>query len=265
MPNIRPLKAEDWDEFQTMDKDLFPDDAVEEDWFKNRIERDGAFALIQNGRIIGNLIVARFGEDEAHLGRIGVSKSQQGKGYGSILMEYAIDWFCEQGGIREAHLYTQDFNKSAQRLYMKYGFKRSGTTWSYYVPYASIEPRKKYTCQEIQEEEIDSVGGMFSSLPPGQIRRFLTYDEHLVLTLKDLNGNIAGVCRFTPGFPGCMPFEITSIDCFDDFLSGLMMFKLPEHDYCRVTFTDNTKLAEICEKREYRLHHRLHKMSLSLD
>ncbi|MFX1607075.1 MAG: GNAT family N-acetyltransferase, partial [Promethearchaeota archaeon] len=216
------------------------------------------------GRIIGNLIVARFGEDEAHLARIGVSKSHQGKGYGSLLMEHAIDWFHEQGGISAAHLYTQDFNKTAQNLYKKYGFTRAGTTWHYFVPYDSIESKKKYTCQEILEEEIDSVGDRFPSLPPEQIRRFLTYDEYLILTLKDLKGDIAGVCRFTPAFPGCFPFEITDVNGFDDFVDGLREFKHPEHDYCRVTFTDIPQLAKLCERRNYRLHHRLHKMTLSL-
>ena len=264
MPDIRPAKSEDWDEFHVMDLEVFPDDAMKEDWFKKRTERDGSFVLIQDDRIIGNLIVARFGDDEAHLGRIAVAKSHQGKGFGSMLMEYAIDWFRKQGGIRVAHLYTQDFNESAQGLYKKYGFKRSGTTWSYYVPYDSVEPNKKHTCQKIQKEEIDSVGSRWSSLPPEQIRRFLATEEQDVLTLKDMEGNIEGVCRFTPSFPGCFPFEITSLDCFDDFLAGLMEFKLPEHDYLRVTFTDLPDLANLCDKREYRLHHRLHKMSLAL-
>ena len=265
MPDIRPMKPEDWDEFHEMDLELFPDDSMRENWFKARTERDGVFALMQDGRIIGNLIVARFGQDEAHLGRIGVSKSHQGKGFGSMLMEYAIDWFDKQGGIRAVYLYTQDFNETAQGLYKKYGFKRAGTTWSYYVPYDSIEPEKKYTCEKIQEDEIDSVGSKFLSMPAEQIRRFLTYDEFLVLTLKDRSGSIEGACRFTPSFPGCFPFEISSTECFDDFIEGLMKFKLPEHDNLRVTFTDIPDLADICEQREYRLHHRLHKMSLQME
>lgn len=145
MPNIRPMKAEDWEEFHEMDLELFPDDAMEEKRFKERIEHDGCFALIQDGRIIGNLIVSHFGKDEAHLGRIGVSKSHQGKGYGSMLMEYAINWFREQGGIKVAHLCTQDFNETAQGLYKKFGFKRTGTSWHYFVPYDSVEPVNKYT------------------------------------------------------------------------------------------------------------------------
>ena len=264
MPEIRPMKAEDWTQLHEMDVEIFPDDSLQEDWLKKRVERDGCFVLIQDGQIVGNLIVARFGEDEGHLGRIGIAKSQQGKGYGSMLMEYAIDWFRREGEIREVHLYTQDFNKTAQSLYKKYGFKKSGTTWHYFVPHDSVKPKNKHTCQEIQESEIELVGKMFPSLPVKQIRRFLTYEEFHVLTLKDKDGNIQGACRFTPSFPGCFPFEITELDCFDDFIAGMKKFSLSEYDYCRITFTDIPELAELCEDREYRLHHRLHKMTLSL-
>ena len=264
MPNIRPLKTTDRDEFQLMDQEIFPDDAVEEDWFNNRVNLDGAFALVEDGRIIGNLIVTPFGEDEAVLGRIGVAKSHQGKGYGSLLMEYAIDWFQEQGGIRAVHLYTQDFNKTAQSLYKKYGFKRIGTTWHYFVPYTSIEPKNRYTCHEIQEEEIESVVKIFPSIPAQIIRAYIARENEIFIVLKNKEGDIHGACRFTPSFPGCMPFEITDLECFDDFMFGLMGFKLQEHDYCRVTFTDNPELANLCERRDYRLHHRLHKMELTL-
>ncbi len=265
MPDIRPMKAEDWEQIHEMDLEIFPDDPIEEDWFRKRVEREGCFVLDQDDQIIGNLIVSRFGVDAAHLGRIGIAKSKQGKGYGSMLMAYAIEWFQKKGEIREVHLYTQDFNETAQNLYKKYGFRRVGTTWHYFVPYDSTEPRNKYTCQEIQESEIELVGQKFTSLPTEQIRRFLTYEEFRVLTLKDNEGNIEGACRFTPSFPGCFPFEVTSVECFDDFMVGLLDFKLPEHDYCRVTFTDIPELVELCEKRNYRLHHRLHKMALTID
>ncbi|MHA2353435.1 MAG: GNAT family N-acetyltransferase [Candidatus Thorarchaeota archaeon] len=264
MPHFRPMKAEDWNEFHKMDAEILPDDQIREEFFRKRVDHEGFFALIDEGQIVGYLIVARYGEDEAHLGRIGVVKAHQRKGFGSMLMQHAIDWFREQGGIRAAHLYTQDFNKSAQSLYKKFGFKRAGTTWSYFVPYDSVEPIDKYTCQEIQEKEIDSVGSMFPSLPAEQIRKFMTSDEFRVLTLKDDSGKIKGACRFTPSFPGCLPFEITDVECFDDFVLGMKEFSLPEYDYCRVTFTDLPELANLCEKREYRLHHRLHKMTLML-
>jgi ribosomal protein S18 acetylase RimI-like enzyme len=264
MPNIRPMKAEDWEEFHKMDVEIFPDDAMEEESFRKRVDGDGCFVLTLDGQIIGNLIVNRFGKDGGYLGRIGVVEAHRGKGFGSVLLDYALDWFHKEGGIRTVQLQA-DLNEAAQGLYKKYGFKKAGTTFHYFVPYDSVEPQQKYTCQEIQEDEIESVGKQFSSIPAEVIRRFLASDDYHVLTLKDMNGNIEGVCRFTPSFPGCFPFEITSVDCFDDFVAGLMEFKLLEHDYCRVTFTDIPELAELCEKREYRLHHRLHKMSLQLE
>jgi predicted GNAT family acetyltransferase len=214
-------------------------------------------------KIIGNLIVARFGKEEGYLNRIGVAKEHQGKGFGSKLMEYAIDWFRQEGGIKTVHLHA-DLNEAAQGMYRKHGFTKIGTTWHYFVPFDSLEPIQKYTCHEIQDDEIDSVGSRFPSIPPETIRRFLTNEKQHVLTLKDENENIAGVCRFTPGFPGCFPFEITNIDCFDDFVFGIKEFSIPEYDYCRVTFTDIPELADLCEKRDYRIHHILYKMSLEL-
>lgn len=264
MPTIRAMQNEDWEEFHKMDAEIFTEDGIEEKFFKRRVDHDGFFALTQDGQIIGNLIVNRFGKDEAHLGRVGVSQAEQGKGYGSLLMQRAIEWFQNEGGIREVHLYTQDFNESAQNLYTKFGFKRTGTTWHYFVPYDTLKPIGKYTCYEIQDDEIESVGSRFPSMPPDAIRRFLTFDDQHVLTLKDENDNVVGVCRFTESFPGCFPFEITEVECFDDFLNGIKKFSLSEFDYCRVTYTDLPELAELCEKRGYRLHLRLHKMSLHL-
>ena len=264
MPHIRPMKADDWEGFQKLDLEVFPRDPVKEGWFVKRTQQPGCFALVQDGEIIGQLFVTRFGADEAHLGRIGVAKAHQGKGYGSMLLDCAVRWFQKEGGIRAAHLYTEDYNEVAQGLYKKYGFKRIGTTWHYFVPYDSVEPKYKYTCHEIKEEEVDSVAKTFPSIPAEVIRRYVAHEKDVFIVLKDKEGSIQGACRFTPSFPGCMPFEITKLECFDDFVAGLKEFKLQEHDYCRVTFTDNQELADLCQERGYRLHHRLHKMELTL-
>jgi GNAT superfamily N-acetyltransferase len=258
------MKAEDWDQFHRMDVEIFPDDAVKEESFIKSVEGDGCFALTLDGKIIGNLDVARFGKDEGYLRRIGVVKTHRGKGLGSMLIDCALDWFRKQDNIRTIHLHA-DLNEAALGLYKKSGFKKVGTTWHYFVPYDSVEPQQKYVCQEIHKDEIESVGKQFPSLPVEQIRRFLASNEYHVLTLKDKSGRIEGVCRFTPSFPGCFPFEISDLECFDDFVIGIREFGLPEYDYCRVTFTNIPELAELCKEREYRLHHCLHKMSLTLD
>ncbi len=265
MADIRPMKPEDWEELRMMDVEIFPDDPLEEESFRKWIGRDGCFVLLHNGQIAGNLIVARFGQDEGHLGRIGVAKAHQKRGFGSVLMEYAVNWFKKQGGIRQVHLYTQDFNVSAQTLYKKYGFEKTGTTWHFFIPYDSVSPKHEYSCQIIQDDEIELVGEKFPELPAEQIRRYLSDEEYIVLTLKDRSGYILGACRFTPSFPGCFPFKITHTGCFDDFINGMREFSLPKYDYVRATFTDLPELAILCESRDYKLHHRLFKMTLKLD
>ena len=85
-----------------------------------------------------------------------------------------------------------------------------------------------------------------------------------MLTLKDKNSRIVGACRFDPQFPGCFPFEIAETESFDDFINGLRSHSLPTFDYIRITFTDQPKLAELCEERGYKLHHRLYQMMADL-
>lgn len=264
-PLIRPMTIEDWNFFHKFDIEIFPDDSMSEEWFRKRLERNGFFTLEFSGQLIGQLILAPFGESEGHLGRIGVGRDHWGKGYGNLLMKYAIEWFRKYKGVKQIHLYTQDNNKVAQNLYKKYGFIISGRTWHYFIPFSSLRPLNNYTCQEILDDEIDPVGEKYAPLPATQIKRFLTSEEFHVLTLKNKIGEIVGACRFTPIFPGCFPFVIENIDTFDDFLVSLKQYSLRDFDYVRITFTDYPKLAQRCEERMYKLHHRLYKMTLSLD
>jgi predicted GNAT family acetyltransferase len=214
--------------------------------------------------MIGYLMVQRYGKDEGYVGRIGVREEHRGKGFGRMLMDHGIEWFRNQGDIKAVHLQA-DLNEAALGLYKNTGFKQVGTTWHYFVPFDSLQPMGKYTCHDIKDEEIELVGRKFPNFPAEQIRKFLKSEKFLLLVLKDKDGNIHGVCRFTPAFPGCFPFEITDAECFDDYVFGLKKYSLPEFNYARITFTNIPELAETCEKRKYRMHHKLHKMTLVLD
>ncbi|MFW9839143.1 MAG: GNAT family N-acetyltransferase [Candidatus Thorarchaeota archaeon] len=263
--NLRPMTEEDWDQLREMEKEIFEEDPFTEDQFYHRIERGNFFALEMEGKIIGELALERFGADGANLGRVGIAKSHQGQGLGSYLMECTMDWLRSEKDITKVHLYTQDYNKVAQSLYKKFGFEVSGTTWHYIVPFASLQPVRKYTCQEITEDEIETVAEAFPTLPAIVIKQYIESDLYHVLTLKDKEGQIVGACRFTPSFPGCFPFEITNTDNFDDFIAWIEEHSLPEFDYVRTIFTDNEELAELCGNHSYPLHHRLYKMTLNLD
>ncbi len=261
---IRKLTKEDWKQFEILDEELFPDDRRDRELFLRDIEGEGCFGLFIEDDLEGQLSVARFGDDEGHLARIAVSKSYQGKGYGSMLMDYAFDWFKNQGGINTVHLYTQQDNYTAQGLYTKYGFTVTGTTWHHFVPRDSLNPTGNYSCQVIRKNEIEIVGSKYPALPSEQIRRIMGNDSSHVMTLKDSDGEIVGVCRFSPSFPGCFPFIMDIPEALDDFLAGLEPLSHPEFDYIRVTYTDMPEVAKICEERGYKLHHKLFKFSLDL-
>jgi RimJ/RimL family protein N-acetyltransferase len=259
------MRKKDWTRLDKLDAEIFPEDRIEETDFLRMLHTRRMFALDSpTNQLIGYLYVAPYGDDAGTIGRIGVTKSQQKKGHGSTLMQYAIDWFLKQKGIQKVYLYTQDFNMAAQHLYKKFGFRKTGTTWHYFVPFNTLQSQGRYTCHKITAEEIDLVSALYpESMPASQIRRWLD-NNLLVFTLKNTSGKIIGACRFTPGFPGVFPIHIEAVEAFDDFIEGIHAFSLPAFDYVRVTFTDNFELAKLLKQRKYKLHHRLHKMELNL-
>lgn len=259
---LRPMTKHDWDDFQKLDCEVFPNDEMPEEHFKIWVERGGFFALDYEESMIGYLLLTVFGENEGHIMRIAVDPLQQHKGFGSRLLEHALNW-SRQKKLHAVRLYTQDDNRAAQALYRKLGFVVSGTSWHHIVPLESIQPVGEYSCHLIQDQEIEAVGTKYSSLPSAQIRRFLDAGN-LVVVLKNSESEIVGACRFTPSYPGCFPFEIDDVEALDDFIFGLKPYMLPEFDYIRITQTDNLDLASECELRGYKLHHRLLKMTRQL-
>lgn len=259
------MRKEDWSSLNRLDIEIFPEDQLSEDDFQRMVTSQRMFTLeSESKQLIGYLYVAPFGDDTGILGRIGVTKTEQKKGLGSQLMQYAINWFQEKRGIRKVILNTQDFNIAAHKLYTKFGFRTIGTTWHYFVPFNTIQSQGRYTCHEITTEEIDFVSTLYpETMPASQIRRWLENDL-FVFTLKSTTEKIIGACRFTPDFPGVSPFNLEVVEAFDDFIEGIRAFSLPSFDYVRVTFTDNLELAKLMEHRKYNLHHRLHKMELNL-
>lgn len=257
------MRGNYWQDFHQFDILAFQDDTMRENQFRARVQQDGFFALYYDDEMIGQLIITPFGDDEGHLGRVAVAPKHQGKGYGTIIVSKALEWFKKRS-IRTVHLYTQHDNHIAQSLYRKFGFETTGIAWQYYVPIHHIKSREKFTCDQIKEEDIDFVGTKYPSMPTAEIRRFLRKPGQHVFTLKDKNKDIVGACRFTPSFPGCFPFEIDMVESFDDFMHGLQSYMLPQFNYIRITQTNNHELANLCERRGYRLHHKLFKMTLNI-
>jgi len=59
-----------------------------------------------------------------HLDRIAVDPDLQGKGYGRFALAFAVETLLARGA-RKVGLSTQSTNERSQRLYLKYGFRRT--------------------------------------------------------------------------------------------------------------------------------------------
>jgi ribosomal-protein-alanine N-acetyltransferase len=80
----------------------------------------------QVGHGVINVII-----DEAHLLNITVKPESQGRGLGLVLLEQLMKRAYEMNG-RECFLELRDSNRSAYRLYERYGFNEIGRRRDYY-------------------------------------------------------------------------------------------------------------------------------------
>jgi ribosomal-protein-alanine N-acetyltransferase len=80
----------------------------------------------QVGHGVINVII-----DEAHLLNITVKPESQGHGLGLMLLEHLMKRAYEMNG-RECFLELRDSNRSAYRLYERYGFNEIGRRRDYY-------------------------------------------------------------------------------------------------------------------------------------
>jgi GNAT superfamily N-acetyltransferase len=253
-PVLRVITMSDWKVFAPMRTALL--DEVSKESFKRRVEKGGFFGLFLGSTMVGYTNLNLFGDDEGHFQGIFIKEEHRGKGFSNLLMEHSFRWYKEQG-VKKIHLYTEVDNHVAQNLYRKFGLSIDSRAWHFVVPFVSLKPLEKYTCHEIAEEDIDLVGDLFERLPAGEIRRWLASGEILALTLKDNDRRIEGACLFTREFPGCRPFEIQKVECFDDFIIGIKSRSLSEFDYVRIVFAGNESLARLCKERGYELVHEM--------
>ncbi len=85
------------------------------------------FAVAEwNGKVIGYTHVTLYGSgQQAHLVRIAVAPTFQGRGIGVRLLAEVVR-FCQHQGVDVLTLNTQAGNTQAQRLYEWFGFRRTG-------------------------------------------------------------------------------------------------------------------------------------------
>lgn len=108
--------------------------AKEKSWLKNILkdlkakERVSLF-MIHDGKIKGSCSIKRRPWKKRHRGVLGVSisKDMRGKGLGKLLIKEIISLAKKKlSGLKSVELYVFDYNKRAQHVYEKIGFKKMG-------------------------------------------------------------------------------------------------------------------------------------------
>jgi GNAT superfamily N-acetyltransferase len=247
------MTAQDWDAFTRVGSSI---ETISADHFTRRVAKGGFFGLFIEPDMVGHMNLNLYGDDEGHFQSIYIDLGHRGKGLSNTMMAHALNWYRERD-VKRVHLYTDVDNDVAHSLYKKYGFTVDSRSWHFIVPFSTINPSSKYTSHEILEEDIDAVGSRFQRLPAGEIRRWLNNESRMSLMLKDTQGRIVGACLFMPSFPGCRPFEISTVSCFDDFIVGIKARSLPQFDFVKLTFAGDDELAGLCKQRGYELVHEM--------
>lgn len=82
------------------------------------------FVIDEEGRIAGTAGVKEDSKDEALLRRVFVDPKSRKRGYGSALVDKAIE-FCKENGYRRVYFRCTDRMADAMRLCMKKGFRET--------------------------------------------------------------------------------------------------------------------------------------------
>lgn len=80
------------------------------------------FVLARNDSIIGFVVLNPLSEDSIELKRLYLTASERGRGLGEFLLNYALNFACENN-YKYIRLETTSQFEEAVSLYKKYGFK----------------------------------------------------------------------------------------------------------------------------------------------
>ncbi len=129
---IRKMQEDDLDKVTHLERLLFSLPWSKDDFiYEMNTNPFGHYVVIENEtQIVGYLGMWLMG-DQSQITTIGVDRKMQGQGYGSRLIQYAID-LTRQKKYHNINLEVRVSNMSAIHLYEKYGFKNVALRKNYY-------------------------------------------------------------------------------------------------------------------------------------
>lgn len=97
-------------------------DRLYETWVENSANGFADQVLVAvDGTLPVGYITCHLEGDQGKIGLLGVSAAAQGKGFGTMLIDSALEWFRQQG-VSKTTVVTQGRNIRAQRVYQRRGF-----------------------------------------------------------------------------------------------------------------------------------------------
>ncbi len=224
----------DFDLFSRLNDACFPHEPVSLHEFQTYFS--GSFWVVYDHQEPISFAVMSHGKDRAHIRRIGVHPHYRRKGLGKSLMDAILRKANDMGTPRIDLLVQQD-NVAAIQLYRKYGFQITGESIQFSASITPLEA-KNYVAVPIdsyrgQEYAVQNWAG--SHAPPHQWVLIFLRGESPV-----------GFTRFSPGFPGCSPFELfqgAPLVKIQALVSTLGPYALPNKTTIKITTSNPTAIS----------------------
>lgn len=100
------------------------------EWYEKIIRESKIFAIIANGKHIGNCCLKDINTDgrsrKAELWIYIGDPTARGKGYGKKATQLLLDYAFKSLNLHRVYLYVMNYNQKAFKMYKKIGFKKEG-------------------------------------------------------------------------------------------------------------------------------------------
>lgn len=133
---IDNVTLKDLSEIYNLEKKSFKKDAFSKDLILNLIVKNTFFFKLideeKSSEIVGFIIIVQDRDDRVNLINLLIKKNNQNKGYGTFLLNYAINKVRELHNIKSIVLNVNSKNKPAISLYRKFNFRIIEKVENYY-------------------------------------------------------------------------------------------------------------------------------------
>ncbi|MFW9924227.1 MAG: GNAT family N-acetyltransferase [Candidatus Thorarchaeota archaeon] len=258
---FRDLTSDDWEKFHEIDELVFPSEPINQESFLQGLPGLNTLSSVmidkETKQFMGYYRINVFG-NFGYIGRIGVHPEFRGKGYGALILEKSI-FYLEKAGCKKFYLYVLEDNNIAINLYKKFGFEIDTKNIQYEIPYGKLPEKPKGNCRHVEWGEIQLISLRFNQ-NPFQIQTYFTKENQLVL-IYEIMGQQLGFCRFSPNYPGAMPFVLRDPQYFYDFVSHLKTYITnPEFKAVKITVEGQDRLVEFLNNEKAPIKMQLLKM-----